>query len=142
MLVIYQSANKTNVDISKKKKWITFVGKLNRAKGYDIFGKAVIKLLNNHNNWRAIVVGDEQRDKIYFCFGYALHWLFCGPLVKSALRLAPCDLPQNVKCDLFPGKRSQNYFATHLRPFSGKKLAKYPIATSTPPPPPDPSYLF
>ena len=45
---------------------ITFVGKLNRSKGYDIFGNAVIKILNKYPNWKANVVGDEQRDKIEF----------------------------------------------------------------------------
>ena len=94
LLVIYQSANKTNVDITKKKKWITFVGKLNRAKGYDIFGKAVIRLLNNHNNWRAIVVGDEQRDKIYFrhknlkILGFLPHDKVLNILKKTSIAVA------------------------------------------------------
>ena len=66
LLVIYQSAKKSKVNISKKKKWITFVGKLNRSKGYDIFGKALIKILNKYKDWRGIVIGDEQRDKIVF----------------------------------------------------------------------------
>ena len=43
MIVIYQSTAPKKVNISKKSKWITFVGKLNRAKGYDLFGKAVLK---------------------------------------------------------------------------------------------------
>ena len=44
--VFFQSAKKgSKTLITKKKKWITFVGKLNQAKGYDIFGKAVIKIL-------------------------------------------------------------------------------------------------
>ena len=37
--VIYQSTTKTKIDFKKKKNIITFVGKLNRAKGYDIFGE-------------------------------------------------------------------------------------------------------
>ena len=66
LLVIFQSAAKQKVDLNKKKKEITFVGKLNRSKGYDIFGKAVIKILNKHKEWKANVIGDEQRDKIFF----------------------------------------------------------------------------
>ena len=64
--VVFQSANKSKIDLGKKKKMITFVGKLNRSKGYDIFGKAVIKILDKHKNWTANVIGDEQRDKINF----------------------------------------------------------------------------
>ena len=66
LIVIFQSASKNKINLNKKKKWITFVGKLNRSKGYDIFGAAVIKILNKYKDWQAIVIGDEQRDKIYF----------------------------------------------------------------------------
>ena len=64
--VVFQSANKSKIDLNNKEKMITFVGKLNRAKGYDIFGKAVIKILNKYKKWTANVIGDEQRDKINF----------------------------------------------------------------------------
>ncbi len=64
--VIYQSTNKINVDISKKEKIISFVGKLNKSKGYDLFGKAIIKILNEFKNWRAYVLGDEPREEIDF----------------------------------------------------------------------------
>ena len=37
LLVVFQSAKKLSINI-KKKKEITFVGKLNKSKGYDIFG--------------------------------------------------------------------------------------------------------
>ena len=66
LLVIFQSAKRLAVNTKKKKKEITFVGKLNKSKGYDIFGKAVIKVLNNYPDWKANVAGDEQRDKIEF----------------------------------------------------------------------------
>ena len=39
------------VHILKKEKIISFVGKLNRAKGYDIFGNAVIPILNKYKDW-------------------------------------------------------------------------------------------
>ena len=66
LIVINQSAKKNNVNLKSKKKIITFVGKLNKAKGYDIFGNAIIKILNKYKEWSSIVVGDEPRDKIKF----------------------------------------------------------------------------
>jgi glycosyltransferase involved in cell wall biosynthesis len=64
--IIYQSTSKTKINFTKKKNIISFIGKLNTSKGYDIFGKAIIRILNKHNNWRAIVIGDEPRQKIFF----------------------------------------------------------------------------
>jgi len=64
--VIYQSTDPVKVNLKNKKKWITFVGKLNRAKGYDLFGKAVIKILKKYKDWSAIVIGDEPRLKLDF----------------------------------------------------------------------------
>ena len=66
MTVIYQSTKPSNVNIYNKKNWITFVGKLNRAKGYDLFGKAVLKILKKYKNWKAIVIGDEPRMTLDF----------------------------------------------------------------------------
>ena len=66
MTVIYQSTKPSNVNIYNKKNWITFVGKLNRAKGYDLFGKAVLKILKKYKNWKAIVIGDEPRMTLNF----------------------------------------------------------------------------
>jgi len=66
LVVINQSAKKNNVNINSKKKIITFVGKLNRAKGFDIFGKAIIKILKNHKEWTGIIIGDEPRHKLSF----------------------------------------------------------------------------
>ena len=66
LIVICQSAKKSKVNFSKKKNWITFVGKLNKSKGYDIFGNALLKILDKYKNWSGIVIGDEQRDKIEF----------------------------------------------------------------------------
>ncbi len=65
LAVFFQSAKKNNKSIlRKKKKWITFVGKLNSAKGYDIFAKAIKNILNNFPEWRAKIIGDEKREKI------------------------------------------------------------------------------
>ena len=66
LLVFYQSAKKGSLSLLKdKKKWITFVGKLNRAKGYDVFVKSIKKVLNKHKEWKAIIIGDEKREKIF-----------------------------------------------------------------------------
>ena len=62
--VVYQSTNKVKIDITKKKKIITFVGKLNYAKGYDLFANVIVKILNKFSGWSANVIGDEPRDKI------------------------------------------------------------------------------
>jgi glycosyltransferase involved in cell wall biosynthesis len=65
LLVFFQSAKKASNNILKKKKnIITFVGKLNRAKGYDIFAKAIINVLNKNRDWQSLVIGDEKREKI------------------------------------------------------------------------------
>ncbi len=66
LLVIRQSADKQKVNLSKKEKIITFVGKLNRAKGYDVFGKAITSILNKYKDWKAVVIGDEERENIIF----------------------------------------------------------------------------
>jgi len=66
LLVIHQSASKNIIDIKNKKNIITFVGKLNLSKGYDLFGKAIIRILNKYKNWKAYVIGDEPRDRIDF----------------------------------------------------------------------------
>ena len=64
--VIHQSISTKKIDISKKEKQISFVGKLNHAKGYDIFGETIIKILNNYPDWKSIVIGDEPREKLIF----------------------------------------------------------------------------
>ena len=66
LLVVFQSAPKQKINFNNKKNEITFVGKLNKAKGYDLFGNAIIKILNKYKNWKANVIGDEARDKIFF----------------------------------------------------------------------------
>ena len=66
LIVIHQSTNRKKIDFQKKEKTVIFVGKLNRAKGYDVFGEAIIKILNKFTDWRALVIGDEEREKIIF----------------------------------------------------------------------------
>ena len=64
--VCYQSSSKTKINFKDKKKIISFVGKLNKAKGYDLFGQAIIKILNKHPDWKAKVFGDEPREQLSF----------------------------------------------------------------------------
>ncbi len=66
LVVIRQSADIQKVNLSKKEKIITFVGKLNKAKGYDVFGSAIIDILNKNKEWKAVVIGDEEREKLIF----------------------------------------------------------------------------
>ena len=66
LIVIHQSINKTKININMKKKLITFVGKLNAAKGYDLFGSAITKILDKHSQWKSIVIGDEKREKLSY----------------------------------------------------------------------------
>ena len=64
--VCYQSSSKTKIDFNKKEKIISFIGKLNSAKGYDIFGKAVLEILDKNKDWTAVVIGDEAREKLVY----------------------------------------------------------------------------
>jgi glycosyltransferase involved in cell wall biosynthesis len=64
--VCYQSAPTTKINFAKKKKIISFIGKLNSAKGYDLFGDAIIKILDKHDDWKAVVIGDEPREKLIY----------------------------------------------------------------------------
>ena len=60
--IIYPSIHREK-KIYKKDKRITFVGKLNESKGYDIYKHAVIKILDEFNNWKAFSIGDESRER-------------------------------------------------------------------------------
>ena len=64
--VVHQSTSKTKINFDKKKKIISFVGKLNSSKGYDIFGKSILKILDKYPDWKSIVIGDEPRQKFFF----------------------------------------------------------------------------
>ena len=64
--IVPQSTSKVKINFLKKKKIISFVGKLNTAKGYDIFGEAIIKILNKYPKWSSIVMGNEPRQKLFY----------------------------------------------------------------------------
>lgn len=65
-VVCYQSTNNVKINFKKKQKIITFIGKLNKAKGYDLFGNTILKILDKYPDWSAYVIGDEPREKIKF----------------------------------------------------------------------------
>ena len=94
LIVIYQSTNKVKINLNKKKNWIIFVGKLNRAKGYDLFGKAVLKILNKFPNWKAIAIGDEPREKLIFThknlkkLGFLKHEKVLDIFTKTSIAVA------------------------------------------------------
>ena len=58
--IIYHSIDPYKKKI-KKKKQIIFVGKLNESKGYDLYCKSLFKILNKHEIWNAISIGEEKR---------------------------------------------------------------------------------
>ena len=64
--IVYPGIHITENKIAKKEKIIFFSGKLNSAKGYDIFGSSIIEVLNQNLNWKAIVAGNESREKYHF----------------------------------------------------------------------------
>ena len=50
----------------KKNKLIIFTGKLNSSKGFDIYCKSVIKILDKFKDWKALAIGNEPREKFNF----------------------------------------------------------------------------
>ena len=65
-VICYQSSNKVKINFSKKEKILSFIGKLNSSKGYDVFGETIIDILKKNKDWNAIVIGDEAREKLLF----------------------------------------------------------------------------
>ena len=56
---------KKKINISKKKKNILFVGKLNESKGYHIYHEVAKRFKKINPNWNFIAIGSEQRKKIF-----------------------------------------------------------------------------
>jgi len=79
----------------KKEKFITFVGKLNESKGYDIFKDAIIKILDLYPNWKSYSIGDEQRNRPvikhdnHFELGFRKHKDVLNVLAKSEIAVVP-----------------------------------------------------
>ncbi len=91
--VIYPSVNPQKK--SMKKKYISFVGRLNYSKGYDIFDKSIKKILDNFPNWKAFSAGDEDRRKIFinhkrhFELGFLKHKKVLDLLNLSEIAVVP-----------------------------------------------------
>ena len=79
----------------KKDKIIVFVGKLNSAKGYNLFGTAVINVLKKYKDWRAIVAGNEKRETYSFhherfkVFDWLSHKQIINIYKKSSISVVP-----------------------------------------------------
>ncbi len=92
--VIYPSVNRETKKI-KKQKNIVFVGRLNHSKGYDIFEKSIIKILDDFKEWKAISIGDEDRRSIYINhprhkeLGFLSHKKTLDILNKSEIAVVP-----------------------------------------------------
>jgi glycosyltransferase involved in cell wall biosynthesis len=96
--IIYHSI-KYNKSLSnkfpKKKKIIIFCGKLNSAKGYDVFGKAIIKILNKYKTWSSIVAGNEKRETYNYkhenlkIYDWISHEKILNLYKKSSISLVP-----------------------------------------------------
>ena len=63
--VIYPSIDKLN-RFPKKENLIVFAGKLNSTKGFDKFTNALKRILKKYNDWKALAIGDEPRENIYY----------------------------------------------------------------------------
>ena len=79
----------------KKRKIITFVGKLNHSKGYDTFARAIIKILKQYKDWKSIIIGDEPREKYnfkhnrLFHLGWITHDKTLNIYKKSSISVVP-----------------------------------------------------
>ena len=92
--VVYPSINPIN-NFPKKKKWISFVGKLNSSKGYDIYKEAILKILDEFKDWSALSIGDEERNRPYINherhkeIGFKSHKTVLNLLSKSQIAVVP-----------------------------------------------------
>tara|TARA_B100000902_G_scaffold384717_1_gene425199 strand:- start:489 stop:2627 length:2139 start_codon:yes stop_codon:yes gene_type:complete len=91
--VVYPSVNREKS--IKKEKIIIFVGKLNHSKGYDIYKEAVINILNEHSDWKAYSIGNEDRRSVYIKhhnhkeLGFINHKKTLQILNKSQIAVVP-----------------------------------------------------
>lgn len=82
-------------NIPKKDNIIIFSGKLNHAKGYDLFLSAISKILDEFHDWKCFVAGNEPREKITYVHPNfnLLGWINHGKIInfykKSAISVVP-----------------------------------------------------
>tara|TARA_Y100000992_G_scaffold249280_1_gene181031 strand:+ start:312 stop:2429 length:2118 start_codon:yes stop_codon:yes gene_type:complete len=92
--VVYPSIHKEK-KLLKKNKNIVFVGKLNDSKGYDIYKDAILRILDEYQNWKAFSIGDEIRKrphikhKNHFELGFLKHKEVLKFLNKSEIAVVP-----------------------------------------------------
>ena len=91
--IVYPSVN---IQKPKRKyKYITFVGRLNHSKGYDIFQESIQKILDEFPDWKSLSVGDEDRRSIYINhnqhkeLGFLSHKKTLDILSKSEIAVVP-----------------------------------------------------
>ena len=92
--VIYPAIKRLN-KFPEKQNIITFVGKLNKSKGYDLAGKAVVNILNKWKNWKAIFAGNEEREKYNFSHKNLkiYKWLSHDKILKLLKKSSICLVP-------------------------------------------------
>jgi glycosyltransferase involved in cell wall biosynthesis len=96
--IIHPSTNYYNHNFKKnirKEKIIVFIGKLNASKGYNLFGPAVINILNKYKDWKVIVAGNEKREIYNFkherlkIFDWLSHKQIINIYKKSSISVVP-----------------------------------------------------
>ena len=93
--ILYPSIKKLKKFNKNKKKNIVFAGKLNSSKGYDLFGKAAIQILNKYKDWNVIVAGNEPREKFFFkhkkfkIYSWLSHKKILNLYKKSSISIVP-----------------------------------------------------
>ena len=92
--VIYPAIKRLN-KFPEKQNIITFVGKLNKSKGYDLAGEAVVNILNKWKNWKAIFAGNEEREKYNFSHKNLkiYKWLSHDKILKLLKKSSICLVP-------------------------------------------------
>ena len=92
--VIYPAIKRLN-KLPKKDNIITFIGKLNKSKGYDLAGIAVVNILNKHKNWKAVFAGNEEREKYNFSHKNLkiYKWLSHDKILKLLKKSSICLVP-------------------------------------------------
>ena len=92
--VVYPSVHPKK-RIKKKENYITFIGKLNESKGYDLFSESIVKILDEFPKWKAFSLGDEDRRKIFIKhrnhheLGFIKHSQVLNLLDKTAISVVP-----------------------------------------------------
>ena len=92
--VIYPAIKRLN-KLPKKENIITFIGKLNKSKGYDLAGVAVVNILNKYKNWKAVFAGNEEREKYNFSHKNLkiYKWLSHDKILKLLKKSSICLVP-------------------------------------------------